>query len=277
MHPYGDEFFETLSLQMGLTGLQKNPCRLLDFNVLTLGMNESHSFETGGREYALVVLTGIVDVLVNGLPFDKVGGRASVFSGPPSMVYAPSGSAVKLVALGKVEVALCSCPSQSAIPPYRLDAKDVISGKWGRYNTSRTYDYLLNASRPSERLHIAEVTVISGNWATYPPHKHEKNEPENGEIFQEEMYYYRVDPAEGFGLAALYGGLVEKDYAFIIRNNTIQKMPYGYHTLTAAPGYRLWYLALIAGDGKTAQPLADPAHSWFTRTDIFLENLENNY
>jgi 5-deoxy-glucuronate isomerase len=276
MQPYGLEYFETISPQKGLAGLQKNPCKLLDFSVVSLNPGENHAFETGEREVALVVLTGTVDMRVNGLPFEKVGGRATVFSGPPAMVYAPCGSAVTVIAYDNAELALCSCPSQTKIAPYRLDAGDVVSGKWGRYNTSRHFNYLLNISRPSERLHIAEVTVISGNWATYPPHKHEQNEPVHGEVFQEEMYYFRVDPMEGFGLAALYGGQAEGDYAFMVRNNTILKMPHGYHTLTVAPGYRLWYLALIAGDGKAAQPVVDPAHGWFSRMDTYLENLEKN-
>ncbi len=42
----------------------------------------------------------------------------------------------------------------------------------------------------------------------------------------------------------------------MIRHNSIQKMPAGYHTLAAAPGYRLWYLALYAGNTKS------PALDW---------------
>jgi 5-deoxy-glucuronate isomerase len=277
MNPYGNEYFETVNTQPGANHLANNACRLLDFELVVLNPGDEHAVSTGQHELGLVVLTGTVDISVDGQRFAQVGGRATVFAGPPSAVYAPCGAAVTVKAGSKAEVALCSAPSKLQTAAYQVKPEEVTHGKWGQFNTSRTFNFMINQNRPSERLHLAEVTVVSGNWATYPPHKHEDNLPEKGEVYQEEMYFYRTEPADGFGMCALYGGKIAQDYAFIIRNNTIQKMPYGYHTLTAAPGYKIWYLALIAGDTKAASPVLDPHHAWYARTDLVVDNITQNY
>ncbi len=277
MSNYGSDYFENVLTEPGMNGLSFNTCKLLNFQLLVLNIGEKYSFATQDREYGLVILTGTADISVGAdLTFKNLGGRRSVFAGPPTMVYAPCQAPVTIQASSRLEVALCSCPGATVIEPYRIDPGDCFTGRWGRFNTSRTFNYLIDARRPSERLHIAEVTVSSGNWATYPPHKHEYNVPEQGEIFQEEMYYYRAEPAEGFGFCGLYGGKAKEDYAFMIRNHSILKMPYGYHTLVAAPGYRIWYLALIAGDTKASQVMADPNYAWWNKAEIALENVEQN-
>lgn len=276
MPNYGQSYFETLSPAPGETRLRHNTCRILDFSLVVLTPGGSHTFETGAREVAIVMLTGRADISVNGESFPGVGGRRRVFDAPPSMVYAPAASAVVIVADGACEAALCSAPSVSAIAPYRLDPADCITGTWGIYNTTRTYNYLVNADRPSERLHIAEVTVESGNWATYPPHKHDETRPVADEVFQEEMYFYRVDQPGGFGFCASYGGKADDDYAFLVRDNTIHKMPDGYHTVCAAPGYRVWYLALIAGEDKRHAVFTDPDHAWYFKAETALSNVRRN-
>jgi 5-deoxy-glucuronate isomerase len=103
---------------------------------------------------------------VNGQPFVGVGGRKSVFAGPPSLVYAPCRARVAIQATTKAEIALCSSLSSSEIAPYRIDPADCFQGKWGRFNTTRTFSFMIDQRRPSERLHVAEVIAPSGNWAT---------------------------------------------------------------------------------------------------------------
>lgn len=265
-------YFEAVGTAPGVNGLTENTCRLLDFELVVLDAAGSHRFDTGEREYGIVVLTGTVSITVGATEFAGVGGRSDVFAGKPSMVYAPGGASVTIVADGPAEIALCSAPGGPAIDPYLVGPGDVSSGTWGTFNTSRTYDFLVDASRPSDRLFVAEVTVSSGNWATFPPHRHEIDDPATGELFQEEMYFYRVAPSTGFGLAALYGDRVGGDNAFVVRHNTIHKMPFGYHTVTAAPGYRVWYLALFAGNAKAASPLTDPDHAWYHQAEVAMRH-----
>lgn len=276
MPNYGRAYFEELSRDPGVNVMHHNTCQLLDFKLLVLAGGESHALTTADREIGIVVLTGKVNITVGDERFDNLGGRRTVFEGPPTMVYAPPGRAVTITALGNAEVALASSPSTTDIAPYRVGPGDCFQGSWGNFNTQRTYNYMINAHRPSERLHLAEVTVESGNWATYPPHKHDETQPERGEIFQEEMYYYRLDQAGGFGFCASYGGEADDDYAFMVRDNTIHKMPNGYHTVCAAPGYKVWYLALIAGHDKGHAVFVDPDHAWYNKTETVLGNVSRN-
>lgn len=276
MPNYGKAYFEQVADKPGLNTLSHNTCRLLDFKLLVLTDGEAVTVETEGSEYGFVVLTGVVDIHVGDESFEALGGRKTVFAGPPSMVYTPAKQVVRIVAKGRAEVALCSAPSTIHFDAYRLDPYDAISGKWGQYNTVRTFDYMINGTRPSEKLHLAEVTVESGNWATYPPHKHDEHRPELGEIFQEEMYFYRVDDPKGFGFCASYGSKADDDYAFMVRNNALHKMPAGYHTVCAAPGYKVWYLAAIAGDDKGHAVFPDPDHTWYFKAETALQNVNQN-
>lgn len=263
-------YFERVGTDPGVNRLSENTCALLDFELLVQRAGEKRRLSTMDREYGLVVLTGTISLTVGSQEFVDVGDRTDVFAGRPSMVYAPAGTEITVSAQTNAEVALCSAPGGKGLEPYVVRPADVVSGTWGTHNTSRQYDFLIDADRPSARLFVAEVTVANGNWATYPPHRHEVDDPATGELFQEEMYFYRVAPATGFGLCALYGERVGGDHAFVVRHNAIQKMPAGYHTVTAAPGYRVWYLALFAGNSKAARPVADPNHAWYQQVEVAL-------
>ena len=57
-------------------------------------------------------------------------------------------------------------------------------------------------ARPArQRLMVGETFNPAGNWSSFPPHKHDGR---NGEPKLEEVYYFRIDPAQGFGHQVLY-------------------------------------------------------------------------
>jgi 5-deoxy-glucuronate isomerase len=254
---YGQPYFERLPNEKGVHRLKHNTCQLLDFTLVNLAAGETYEFETGEREYGIDVFTGLVDVRIGNASFENLGGRKSVFEELPSGAYAGCRQKVIITAKTQAELGIASTPSTTPIEPYIVQPTAVDKGSWGEGNTLRHYRYLINNKNPSERLWFAEVVVRDGRWATYPPHKHE-DVP--GDLFQEEMYFYKVEPEHGFGFCGQFGGLVESDYAFLIRNHTIHKMPHGYHTVTAAPGYQVFYLALYAGRDKQHRPSPHPDH-----------------
>lgn len=251
------DYFQPIALKAGLNRPAHNSCRLIDFSVLVLAPGQTHRFATGEREYGLDLLSGVASIRVDDTEFARLGGRASVFDGPPAGAYAGCGSEVVITAHTAIELALGSCPSTTPVAPYAILPDQAPSGQWGEGNTERHFHYLINGDRPSERLWFAEVTVADGRWATYPPHKHEDVA---GDLFQEEMYYYRTDPAHGFGFCASFEGAVGGDHAFLIRDSSLHLMPDGYHTVTAAPGYRVCYLAVYAGRDKQHRPSMHPSH-----------------
>ena len=83
----------------------------------------------------------------------------------------------------------------------------------------------------------------------------------DGELRLEEMYYYRVDPPEGFGLNVLYTADGEA-VTHQVRDGDLVLLPYGYHSVSAPPCYRVYYLWAIAGDERRLAVFEDPAHRW---------------
>ena len=56
---------------------------------------------------------------------------------------------------------------------------------------------------PADRLLVCEVFTPSGNWSSYPPHKHDADRPP-GEVKLEEIYYYRFADPDAYGFQRLY-------------------------------------------------------------------------
>ena len=48
----------------------------------------------------------------------------------------------------------------------------------------------------------------------------------------------------------------------IVRDGDAVLLPYGYHPVSAPPGYRLYYLWAIAGAQRKLALHEDPAHRW---------------
>src|SRR5437016_13304663 len=67
----------------------------------------------------------------------------------------------------------------------------------GEGNTQRRGQDILDTDQEAERLILVEVITPAGNWSSFPPHKHDTENPPY-EAYLEEAYYYHVQPADGF-------------------------------------------------------------------------------
>ena len=151
-----------------------NPCKLLDFSLLKLTDGEATSAESGDREILAVIMGGKANFEINGEKFEKVGGRANVFSGKPHSVYIPAGARYSIQALGNVEIAMPSAPSdETGIKPYLIEPAKVVNGVWGAANFKRYFHQILTLAAqpelPARRLIVGETFTPSGNWSTFPP------------------------------------------------------------------------------------------------------------
>lgn len=248
----------------GRNALPFNPCRLLDFTLLKLDAGASWSGESGDREILAVILGGTAAFTVGDHKFPAVGGRADVFSGKPHSVYIPAGTAVTVEATSPVEIALPSAPSDLAIDPYVIEPARVADGRWGAANFGRTYHQILTENSqpdlPARRLIVGETYTPSGNWSTYPPHRHKFDELP-AEAQHEEMYYFRTKPGDGFGISRVYtDDGYEENYT--ARDHAMQMMPSGYHTVVSAPGYTTYYLWFLAGTQRTQGAREDAHLAW---------------
>lgn len=267
-------YFATVPQAAGLNRLPHNPCKLLDFGYLALVDGECFEAASGEREVLAVLLGGKGDFVVDGRRFGPVGGRPNVFAGKPHSMYIPAGAEYSITARGPLTVALTSAPSDFACEPYLIPPERVTSGVWGAANFSRNFHQILTLAGqpdlPAQRLIVGETYTPSGNWSTYPPHKHEADDLPR-EAYHEEMYFFKISPTDGFGMVRYYNH--EIDTGYIVKDNTILMAPYGYHTTNSAPGYTSYFLWFLAGNHRVQATADDPALGWVSRTVPMLKAL----
>jgi 5-deoxy-glucuronate isomerase len=229
------------------------------WNHLHFGVRSgSFASETGDVELALVVLGGRCRVEAEGESWE-LGGREHVFAGMPWALYLPRDTAYRVV--GDAEVALCGARCETRREPVLVRPEDVEIEVRGSGNATRQINHIVKPEFPAERLLVVEVFTPSGNWSSYPPHKHDEDHAP-GEVVLEETYYFRTAKPEAFAVQRLYSPRHGLDLTETVRNGDLMLVPYGYHTTAAAHGYDLYYLNALAGDQRSMASADDPALHW---------------
>lgn len=226
-------------------------------------LDEGQTWEQSSEdETAVVVLGGEVDVVLGGERKGRAGGRKSVFEGPGYAVYAPPGCQIRLTACGPVELAVASAPVAGASTGEArvIGPDDQRIAEVGEANWSRSVRTMLGPEHAAGRLLLGETINPPGNWSSYPPHKHDQQSPPE-EVRLEEVYLFKLDPADGFGVQLRYDDAGTEE-AFTVRDNDAAAIRAGYHPVVAAPGYSLYYLWVMAGEGREMIPHFDPRHAW---------------
>lgn len=130
--------------------------------------------------------------------------------------------------------------------PQAIHQADVRVVRLGVKPWERDTSFIVDGSTNSKKLTIGEAYITPGNWAGFPPHKHDvDNMPSEGVL--EEIYYFLFDPQQGFGVQCLYTSDGEIDEAYRVKNDELVEFPRGYHTTVGAPGYNTYFLWLMAG------------------------------
>ena len=236
---------------------------LTRFGILQLAAGASYVGNTGEFEAALVLLGGKCSVKGENFGFAEVGGRKNVFDGKPYTVYLPRRTAYAVTALTDLDIAVNESPAtRDTARPTVITPEMTRTFPIGRDNFTRSATVMLDEKFDSEHFYIGEGMIPSGNWSGYPPHRHDCDDLP-GEIDMEETYFYRFDPAQGFGIQKVYtpDGLIDETYT--VKNNDTVAIARGYHPLCGAPGYQMYYLWTMCGKVNRGLISAkDPAHSW---------------
>jgi 5-deoxy-glucuronate isomerase len=159
------------------------------------------------------------------------------------------------------EVALCWAPAQRGVDPVLISPEDVRVSTRGSGGTEREIHDVLMESRPAESLLITEVITPAGNWSSFPPHKHDTDDLPR-EAYLEETYYHRMKRAGGFAVQLVYTADRSLDAALQVRDGDVVLVPRGYHPVSAAPGYDLYYLNVMAGPVRRWQVTVDADQAW---------------
>jgi 5-deoxy-glucuronate isomerase len=243
-----------------------HPIERLDFGMLSLPAGGAHALASGEHELGLVILTGTCDITVDGAQHTGLGGRASVFDGRATGVYVPRDAQVEVHSTSDdLEVAVCRARTDARYPARVVRPEDVRAREVGEPGFRRYVHDVFGPEMPAGRLIVGETYTIEGNWSSYPPHKHDVEAPPD-EVKQEELYLFKIRPADGFGIQFFYtppgSPYAPLDEAQPVRENDITLIPYGYHPVAAPPGYDVYYLWFLSGDSHVMRPRDDPAHAW---------------
>jgi 5-deoxy-glucuronate isomerase len=233
----------------------------LSFQVRRFAPGESQSGKTGPNELAIVTLGGRCSVSSSQGRWDEMGGRANMFAGMPYALYLPPKTDFTVRATSSCELAFCYCRAEEPHPARLVTPADVDVEIRGGGNATRQINHILKPQFPAHRLLLVEVYTPSGNWSSYPPHKHDVHNPP-AEVDLEEVYYYRIDRPEGFAVQRVYTPDRRLDATLTVRDGELVLIPEGYHPVVAAHGYNVYYLNALAGSARSMAAADDPDHIW---------------
>jgi 5-deoxy-glucuronate isomerase len=246
--------------QQGVHTIQKRGdagARELSTHRLRLAPGTSATFRLDDEETVVVLQQGTGTFAAGGESWTV--NRSSVFTERATALYLPPG--VELTATAGatlLEAVMMSTPAPKGGTVRLLAPQDIEVNARGRLNYSREVHNIFVNDSHVQRLMIGETYNPPGNWSSYPPHKHDGKD---GEPVLEEVYYFTIDPPQGFGQQMLYTNEGESA-THAVRDGDAVLLPYGYHPVAAPPGYRLCYLWGMAGAQRKLALHEDPAHKW---------------
>lgn len=244
--------------------------KYLSFQVVDLG-GELRDFttESGDEELAVDFYSGAVRVEVSsssGHLTAETRSRASIKE-PGEMLYVPRDAALKLTLLdGSARVSIAGAEGKPGVAPRIVAREQVETKPVGRENWRRTLHTYIADNIDANHLIAGETVNDPGSWSSCPPHKHDANNPPS-EVPMEEVYFFQVEPKEGFGFMRLYTDPADPrpafDYSYAVEDGDTVIIPRGYHPVVAFPAYTLNYTWILAGEGRTYGAWADdPKYAW---------------
>lgn len=201
----------------------------------------------------------------------ELAGRPDVFGGPADSASFGPGTSLRLSGTGRVAVA--DAMARNSRPPAVLRADETqVEIRGAGVATREVRNFGVPGALPAERLIVCEVITPSGNWSSYPPHKHD--EETGSESSLEEIYYFEIAQERGaaaprsepFATFAAYSS-DSRPIAIseLVHTGDVALVPYGFHgPAGAAPGYDLYYLNVMAGPGaeRAWRITDDSRHAW---------------
>ena len=250
----------------------------ISFQARRLDQGESWRFDSEGSELAFVNLSGRYAVRSNRGEWRGIGGRENVFTGAAHALYLPRGTAFTVTAEEGGEFAVAWVPTDEDHEPWLIEPKDVAVSVRGGDHVTRQINDLLPPGSPVHRLVLVEVYTPSGNWSSYPPHKHDVHiEDDDDRLIEadlEEVYFYRFDRPEGYAFQRVYteerspmhqaGNPI--DAVCVPENNCAVIVPEGHHPVSSPPGYTTYYLNVLAGSAQSLANQDDPRYTWVKDT-----------
>lgn len=243
----------------------------LNFEARRLRQGESCTKETGDHEYCIVLLGGSFKVNSDKGEWETKNGRKDVFSGIAHALYLPRRTQFTLTALVEnTDIAICWVATDEDHPAYLKTPEEAAIELRGGDNANRQINSLLQPGFDCHRIVCVEVYTPSGNWSSYPAHKHDERKTDAaGNVLEadlEEIYFYKTDKPNGFAIQQVYTDDRSLDEVIKVHNDEVVLIPEGYHPVVAGHGYNVYYLNFLAGSDQSLANTPDPQQKWIFGT-----------
>ena len=217
--------------------------------------------ETGECEYAILPLSGGAVTVETGGERYELPARVSVFARPSGFVYVGREQEVALSSEDGAILALPHAGARRNIAAYAVSAAEVSVEIRGAGSATRQLNNFLSPDGfEADRLTAVEVITPRGNWSSYPPHKHDVDNPPV-EVDLEEVYYYRMKQPDGYGFQRLYTADGSRDATLKVEDGDVVLIRDGYHPYVSAYGVDSYYLNVLAGTRRSMAASDDPRYA----------------
>jgi 5-deoxy-glucuronate isomerase len=123
----------------------------------------------------IVLLSGNYTVNSNHGKFETINGRKDVFSGVAHTLYLPIRSSFTLKAeSAHLDIAYAWCEVDEVFPAKFVRPAETPTVLFGGDNASRQFNDLVPPGFGCSRIVSREVYTPSGNWSSFPAHKHDE-------------------------------------------------------------------------------------------------------
>ncbi|MBI9064300.1 MAG: 5-deoxy-glucuronate isomerase [Marinilabiliaceae bacterium] len=239
----------------------------LNFQARLMKKGEKWEGYTGDNEYGFILLGGNYSVKTDKGSWKTVNGRKDVFSGIAHTLYLSRHTSFELTAESEwLDIACGWCKTDQDHPACFKTPEEAAVEIRGGDNATRQINSLIQPGFDCQRLISVEVYTPSGNWSSFPAHKHDTRQLDNdGNVLEanlEETYFYKIDKPQGFAIQQVYNDDRSMDEIAVARNNDVVLVPQGYHPVVAGHGYNVYYLNFLTGSDQSLANTDDPNHQW---------------
>lgn len=242
--------------------------RYVGFSLYRLRAGDAATEATQEREAILVIVEGKASIRAAGQDWGTLGDRMDVFEKtPPHCLYLPAGADWAAVAETDCTLAVCSAPGIGRHDARRIGPAGIELTERGKgQNTRFINNIAMEAEDYCDSLLVTEVFTPSGNWSSYPSHRHDEDDYPRI-TYLEETYYHRLNPPQGFGVQRVYTDDGRLDETMAVSNHDVVLVPRGHHPCGAPYGFEMYYLNVMAGPLRKWRFVPDPNVAWIMERD----------
>lgn len=239
----------------------------LSFEARLMNKGDAWQHQTQDNEMVIVLLSGNFKVESNQGNWETINGRKDVFSGVAHTLYLSRNTKFTLTATSNtLDIAYGWCKATEDFPAKFVTPEETPVVIFGGDNATRQFNDLVPPGFGCSKIVCREVYTPSGNWSSFPAHKHdERRLDEQGNVLepiQEETYFYKFQKPGAYAIQQVYTKDRSLDEIVRARHNDVVLVPKGFHPVVAEHGFHCYYLNFLAGTDQCLANTTDPDHEW---------------